>query len=322
MTESTPGNSKPFRRAVFRGLGIMVPPLLTLALFWWAWATVEQYVLIPVEKSTRWVMVQWIQDVRDEVPNGAQLTTVDGPDGKLLRSFIFESVSYVKLPQGHFIPVHVYDAVNQNPGDVPLASANAYYNRYVRIDRLKRRVFVPVFFCFFILVLYLVGKFVAAGVGRLTWNTIEALIQRLPLIRNVYSSVKQVTDFLFRESEIEFTRVVAVEYPRKGIWSIGFVTGESLLDIRSAANEPVLSVLMPTSPMPATGFTVTVLKSETIDLDISIDQAIQFVVSCGVVVPLQQQQKSVNSSVISSAINSLVSSNATSPDEGNEGGQP
>ena len=62
-----------------------------------------------------------------------------------------------------------------------------------------------------------------------------------------------------------------------------------MLDIRSAANEPVLSVLMPTSPMPATGFTITVRKSETVDLDITVDEAIQYVVSCGVVIPAHQQ---------------------------------
>jgi uncharacterized membrane protein len=135
------------------------------------------------------------------------------------------------------------------------------------------------------------GKFLAAGMGRWIWASTEALIFRLPVIRHVYSAVKQVTDFVFTEQEIEFNRVVAVEYPRKGIWSIGFVTGESMLDIRSAANEPVLSVLMPTSPMPATGFTVTVRKSETIDLDLTVDQAIQFIVSCGVVVPDHQQYR-------------------------------
>jgi uncharacterized membrane protein len=64
-----------------------------------------------------------------------------------------------------------------------------------------------------------------------------------------------------------------------------------MLDIRSAANEPVLSVLMPTSPMPATGFTITVRKSEVVDLNLTVDQAIQFVVSCGVVVPPQQVQQ-------------------------------
>lgn len=83
-----------------------------------------------------------------------------------------------------------------------------------------------------------------------------------------------------------------------------------MLDIRSAANEPVLSVLMPTSPMPATGFTITVRKSETIDLDITIDQAIQFVVSCGVVVPLQQQ----HAEDVSARIAAAISSKAASPE--------
>ncbi|HIF34461.1 MAG TPA: DUF502 domain-containing protein [Planctomycetaceae bacterium] len=324
MTDPTPKSPRPFRRAVFRGLGIVLPPLLTVVLLIKAWTIVDQFILVPVEKITRIVMVGTIKDIRDEPAPGAPSSSVDGPEGKSLRAFILDGVVYVRLPQGHFIPVHVYEAVNQNPGDVPLVSGNAYYHRYVRIHWLKRRVFVPVFFCIFILLLYLMGKFVAAGVGRLTWTAIESLIQRLPLIRNVYSSVKQITDFLFTESEIEFTRVVAVEYPRKGIWSIGFVTGESLLDISSAANEHVLSVLMPTSPIPGTGFTVTVLKSETIDLAMSVEEALQFVVSCGVVVPLQQQQKPIVSSMISAAITSSVatdSSDGTSPlDEAPKGG--
>ena len=128
----------------------------------------------------------------------------------------------------------------------------------------------------------------AAGFGRMFWNLVEKGIFRLPLVRNVYSSVKQVTDFMFSENEIEYTRIVAVEYPRKGVWSLGFVTGESMWQIREAAGEPVLSVLIPSSPMPVTGYTITVLKSETVDLDITLDQAFQFTISCGVVVPPQQ----------------------------------
>ena len=138
------------------------------------------------------------------------------------------------------------------------------------------------------------------------------MIQRVPLIRNVYSAVKQVTDFVFSEREIEFNRVVAIEYPRRGIWSIGFVTGESMREIRSAAKEPVLSILMPTSPMPATGFTITAPKSDTIDLDITIDQAIQFVVSCGVVVPPQQQGSDV-AAAIASALNKREGLELSSP---------
>jgi uncharacterized membrane protein len=158
----------------------------------------------------------------------------------------------------------------------------------VQIEYLKPWIVIPSFLAVFVAVLYFLGRFLAAGMGRWMWATCESVIHRLPVIRNVYSSVKQVTDFVFSEQSIEFNRVVAVEYPRRGIWSVGFVTGESMLDIRSAANEPVLSVLMPTSPMPMTGFTITVRKSETIDLDLTIDQAIQFVVSCGVVIPSQQ----------------------------------
>ena len=151
---------------------------------------------------------------------------------------------------------------------------------------------IPAFLAVFLAVMYLVGKLLAAGIGRFFWHQIESLINRLPIIRNVYSSVKQVTDFAFSENEVQFTRVVAVEYPRKGVWSMGFVTGESLLDIRKAAGEPMLSVLMQTSPMPATGFTISVPKSETVDLNMTIDQAIQFCVSCGVVVPDHQSAKS------------------------------
>jgi uncharacterized membrane protein len=105
----------------------------------------------------------------------------------------------------------------------------------------------------------------------------------------VYSSVKQVTDFVFNERRIGFNRVVAVEYPRQGIWAVAFVTGEGMLDVRAAANEPVLSVLIPTSPIPGTGFTVVVRKSEVLDLNMTVDQAIQYLVSCGVVIPPQQQ---------------------------------
>ena len=152
---------------------------------------------------------------------------------------------------------------------------------------------IPTFLAIFILILYLLGKFMAAGMGRILVGAFERGILQLPLVRNVYSSVKQVSDFLFSPRQIEYTRVVAVEYPRRGIWSLGLVTGESMIDIRAAANEPVLSVLVPTSPMPVTGYTINIRKSEALDLNITIDQAFQFIVSCGVVVPPQQLQEAL-----------------------------
>ena len=97
------------------------------------------------------------------------------------------------------------------------------------LRHLPRWRTIPVFLILFTGLLYLLGRFLAAGVGRIFVTGFESLIQRLPLVRNVYTSVKQVTDLVFNEREIQFNRVVAVQYPREGIWSLGFVTGESLL---------------------------------------------------------------------------------------------
>jgi uncharacterized membrane protein len=116
-----------------------------------------------------------------------------------------------------------------------------------------------------------------------------AFLGRLPVVSNVYSSVKQVTDFFLSERNLEYNRVVAVEYPRRGIWSLGFVTSDSFLELTAAAGEPLLTVLMPTSPMPMTGFTVNVPRSEVLDLNVTLDQAFQFCLSCGVLVPPQQR---------------------------------
>ena len=113
--------------------------------------------------------------------------------------------------------------------------AQAFYERYVELKYLKRYVVLPIFVAVFILLLYLLGRFLAYGVGRMVYNAMEATITQLPIIRAVYTSVKQVTDFIFSEREMEFTRVVAIEYPRRGIWSLGFVTGEGMRSIASAA---------------------------------------------------------------------------------------
>jgi uncharacterized membrane protein len=293
----------PFRRAVLRGLAILLPPLLTIVIFLWVGNTVKVYLLEPLESGIRWTMIE-LADIRTpDVPGGrpsvGEFVVVDGGSYELKpRSIItidgedFQLVGDSQSPQ--FVPWEVHDYVKQRIGKDPMpTSAKEIYTRYIDSKWLDRRFVVPVFLCLFVLVLYLLGKFLAAGVGRFFWSQLERIIHRVPLVRNVYSSVKQVTDFMFTEPDVQYTRVVAVEYPRKGIWTTAFVTGESLDDIRMTAREPVLSVLIPTSPMPFTGFTVTVLKRETIDLDITLDEAFQFIVSCGVVVPPRQMAEAL-----------------------------
>ncbi|MBU4399870.1 MAG: DUF502 domain-containing protein, partial [Planctomycetes bacterium] len=150
---------------------------------------------------------------------------------------------------------------------------------------------VPFLLALFILLLYFLGKFMAAGIGGFVAGTFNRVVLHLPGVRAVYSAVKQVSDFLFTQREIKFTRIVAVEYPRKDIWSVGFLTGESFSAIHEEAGEQVVTVFIPYSPMPITGCTITVRKSDCIDLDISFDQACQFIVSCGVVAPPRKNER-------------------------------
>ncbi|TWU29448.1 DUF502 domain-containing protein [Bythopirellula polymerisocia] len=281
QTDATIKALDPFRRAVLRGLGVLLPPLLTIVIFLWVGNTVNNYLLAPMESGTRQLLTRHFRgDIRNrkEVPENE---IRDGNDVNALRPF-------QPMPDDRLVPSSFYDYVVELGVSPMPQTSDELIRTYVNRRFLPPYIVIPTFLCVFLLILYLLGKFLAAGVGRIFWIQIERIIHRLPLVRNVYSSVKQVTDFMFSEPRLEYTRVVAVEYPRKGVWTVAFLTGESLLDIRGAANEPVVSVLIPTSPMPFTGFTVTVKKSETIDLNITMEQAFQFIVSCGVVVPPQQ----------------------------------
>ncbi|MBL6724459.1 MAG: DUF502 domain-containing protein [Rubripirellula sp.] len=296
-SESTPeANSRPgirsggFRRAVLRGLGVVLPPLLTIVVLIWAWSTIESYVLTPIESWVRWGIVANIENTLSEIPAEAQPTLTP----RRTEGFTYQGTRYVPDPTGRrYLPEDVKRLVDQKLGDfgpftTAPSSANAYWHRYVQLRFLQRRFVVPIFLIVFTTALYFLGRIVTIGLGRWVLQGFERAILGTPLVSKVYGSVKQVTDFAFSEREIEFNRVVAIQYPRVGIWSIGFVTGNSIQGIADVTGEPMLSVLMPTSPMPMTGFTVTVKKSEAIDLDLTIDEAIQFVVSCGVVVPAQQ----------------------------------
>ena len=110
-----------------------------------------------------------------------------------------------------------------------------------------------------IILLYFIGRLVTVRIGAWFVQRFETVVlERLPVISTIYSAVKQVTDFLFSERQVEYNRVVAIEYPRRGIWSLGFVTGDSMLEMTVAAGEPLVTVLIPTSPMPITGYTMSV----------------------------------------------------------------
>ena len=138
-----------------------------------------------------------------------------------------------------------------------------------------------------LLVVCIVGALLASVVGKTLWRMIEKFIMNTPFLRRVYPYVKQITDFLLTQEEQKkmFSRVVAVEYPREGIWSIGFVTGSGIEKVVENVKKEFLTVLIPTSPTPFTGFVIMVPKKQTIELDMTVEEAFRFAVSAGVIAP-------------------------------------
>ncbi len=303
-----PTPHRPFRAAVFRGLGGFIPPLLTVVVFVWVFGTIDQYVLGPVQRRTTELIGQSLARYLVLHPaEGDDLeytATIGGTEyeltSKKVRSkgdwqdwtIVVDGTLYYLTSDNTFVTKDEFLYVRRQDGftETRRYTGLGICDRYAQLAYMKPYLVIPAFLALFTLFLYLLGKLLAGRLGQFVWGHTEGLVNRVPLVRNIYSSVKQVTEFFFSQRELEFTRVVAVQYPRKGCWSVAFATGESLIDVTEAAGEPAMSVLIPTSPMPVTGFTCIVLKREVVDLNITIDQALEYIISCGVVVPPHQVQ--------------------------------
>ncbi|MEJ5259049.1 MAG: DUF502 domain-containing protein [Anaerohalosphaeraceae bacterium] len=135
----------------------------------------------------------------------------------------------------------------------------------------------------------ILGAFLASMAGRTLWHFWERIFFKIPLIKQVYPYIKQVTDFFLVRRELAFNRVVALEYPRKGIWSIGLVTGQGLQGVTRNNPQSYLTVFVPSSPTPFTGYVVTVPREDVLELDLTIEEALRFVISGGVITPTEHQ---------------------------------
>lgn len=111
----------------------------------------------------------------------------------------------------------------------------------------------------------------------------EALVARIPLVRTIYMGTKQVADTLLSRSNQSFSKVLLVEYPRKGTWTLAFLTNHQHPDFAKDLNHDHVCVFIPTTPNPTSGFLLMLPKHEVIELDISLDQALKFILSLGVI---------------------------------------
>lgn len=134
-----------------------------------------------------------------------------------------------------------------------------------------------------------IGAFLASFAGRTIWRLIEKGFASIPLVKKVYPYIKQITDFVLAKKKLSFNKVVALQYPRKGVWSVGMVTGTGLKKIVNAREKEFLTVFVPSSPTPFTGYVIMTPKDETIELDMSIEEALRFTISGGVITPAEHE---------------------------------
>jgi uncharacterized membrane protein len=308
-----------------KGLAIVLPPILTLVILVWIGQMIYSYVVSPITTGVRFVIAEVVDKSRPTLdlvpapefpplpycgseyripPNAAQelhaqseaarRATVSANGQKQVEQTPLSSladVAYVpfgerSVPYLDFAEV----AARMRANDWP-ATSTGLYMELVTIRYFKSLGSLSALATALTIVgLYFLGRFVTARMGQWAVNRFETLVlARVPIISSVYSSVKQVTDFFFSERPIAYNRVVAVEFPRRGVWTIGFAMGESLIEMTLAAGEQMISVMIPAAPMPMTGWVVSVPKSAIIDLNITLEQAFQYYLSCGVLVPEHQR---------------------------------
>ena len=251
-----------FKRFFIRGLAIVMPTILTVWIIIAAYNFLDNTIAEPINQGIRNLVLRFtnVPVVKD--------SEITAHGEKLSRENQFAYREW--LNAGH----------------------NARYYE-VRREKLKYQWQTSPYpldligVAFVVIIIYLAGGLLGSFIGNQIYYRGERMLQRVPLIRSVYPAVKQLTDYFFggdKDRKKKFQRVVAVEYPRKGMWSIGLVTGGSWDVVDRMAGKRCITVYLPSTPM-GTGYAVIVPADEIINLPITIDEALKRILSGGVLGP-------------------------------------
>ena len=249
-----------FRTYFLRGMAALLPTILTIWIFWQCYVFIQEKVSVHVNRGVVRGLVtafDWYPVVTDEEKQAFAIQ--ENPQ------LVGDSVKIAQRIQDEDIIRGTRIAV---------AEDFWVYGR----GQITGFVVAIVGVC-------MIGAFLASVVGRTLWHVIEKALANVPLVKQVYPYIKQVTDFLLAKKSLSFSRVVAFQYPRKGTWSIGLVTGNGLKKVVNTLDKEFLTVFVPTSPTPFTGYVIMTQKDETIDLDMSIEEALRYIISGGVITP-------------------------------------
>jgi uncharacterized membrane protein len=136
-----------------------------------------------------------------------------------------------------------------------------------------------------LLILLVTGVLAANIVGRSMVGLWESLLERIPIVRSVYSAAKNFAEIVFSDSSQSFKKVLLIQYPRKGLYSLAFQTSSQLGEVQGRTGEEVICTFVPTTPNPTSGVIIIVPRKDVIELDMDVDEALKMIISLGVVVP-------------------------------------
>ncbi len=139
------------------------------------------------------------------------------------------------------------------------------------------------------IIIMLIGALTTGLLGRSLLRLGEAILGRLPVVRSVYSATKQIMETVMASQSDAFREVVLIQYPRPGLWSIGFVTGSTQGEVQNMSSENLINVFVPTTPNPTSGFLLFCPRKDAIPLDMGVEEAVKMVVSAGIVTPSDSQ---------------------------------
>ncbi len=141
-----------------------------------------------------------------------------------------------------------------------------------------------------ILIVFITGIFAANFFGRSLVSVWEYVLSKIPLVRSVYSGAKQLAETMFSASGQSFRKVLLVEFPRPGLWSLAFLTGTDVGEAQQKTGRDVINIYVPTTPNPTGGYFVMIPKEDVIELDMSVDEGLKMLMSMGAVVPGQVKE--------------------------------
>ena len=141
-----------------------------------------------------------------------------------------------------------------------------------------------------IVLLLITGVLAANIVGKSMVGLWESVLERIPVVRSVYSAAKNFAEIVFSDSSQSFKKVLLIEYPRKGLYSLAFQTSSELGEVQGRTGGEVLCTFVPTTPNPTSGFIIIVPRTDVIELDMEVDEALKMIISLGVVVPRWRKQ--------------------------------